>query len=207
MNLNKLKQAEEKFFNMYPGGFEHPDMVAIRKKHKMDKMIDLTQELFAKDQFQDSKEVVQNMSKMVSRSSMVSLFEKPKFRDFINTLNYQHETILASGLKEMLHGSQEQGFNMMLDVLLTGKIAKWSLISILPLYHKPNEEVFVKPTTAKGIIQQFELETLVYKPQPSWEFYLEYRSIVNKMKSKVDKRLAPNNAAFTGFLMMSMETV
>ena len=125
MNLDKLKQAEEKFFNMYPGGFEHPDMVAIGKKHNMDKTIIQVQEAFAEDQFQDSKSIVQTMSKMVSRSSMVSLFEKPKFRDFVNTLPYQYETILANGLKEMLHGNQEQGFNMMLDVLLTGKLAKW----------------------------------------------------------------------------------
>ncbi len=205
MNLEKLGQAEAKFFDMYPGGFEHPDMMAIGKKHKMDKMIDQTKEEFSKDQFGNPKDVVQRMSKMISRSSMVSLFEKPKFRDFVNSLHNQHETILANGLREMLHGNQEQGFNMMLDVLITGKLAKWSLISLLPVYYNPMKEVFVKPTTAKGVIQQFELTSLEYKPRPSWEFYQEYRTIINQMKSKVDKRLAPNNAAFTGFLMMSME--
>ncbi|MBT3254050.1 MAG: hypothetical protein HN995_10315 [Candidatus Marinimicrobia bacterium] len=205
MNLDKLEQAEAKFFNMYPGGFEHPDMVAIGKKHKMDKMITTVQEEFSEDQFGNSKAIVQAMSKLVSRSSMVSLFEKPKFRDFVNSLHNQHETILANGLREMLHGNQEQGFNMMLDVLISGKMAKWSLISVLPVYHKPYDEVFVKPTTAKGVIQQFELGTLVYKPRPSWEFYKEFRSIINEMKTKVDSRLAPNNAAFTGFLMMSLD--
>ena len=205
MNLDKLEQAEAKFFNMYPGGFEHPDMVAIGKKHKMDKMITTVQEEFSEDQFGNSKAIVQAMSKLVSRSSMVSLFEKPKFRDFVNSLHNQHETILANGLREMLHGNQEQGFNMMLDVLISGKMAKWSLISVLPVYHKPYDEVFVKPTTAKGVIQQFELGTLVYKPRPSWAFYKEFRSIINEMKTKVDSRLAPNNAAFTGFLMMSLD--
>ena len=205
MNLDKLEQAEAKFFNMYPGGFEHPDMVAIGKKHKMDKMITTVQEEFSEDQFGNSKAIVQAMSKLVSRSSMVSLFEKPKFRDFVNSLHNQHETILANGLREMLHGNQEQGFNMMLDVLISGKMAKWSLISVLPVYHKPYDEVFVNPTTAKGVIQQFELGTLVYKPRPSWEFYKEFRSIINEMKTKVDSRLAPNNAAFTGFLMMSLD--
>ncbi len=206
MNLEKLKEAEAKFFNMYPGGFEHHDMVAIGKKHKMEKMITTVQEEFSEDQFGNAKDIVQTMSKLVSRSSMVSLFEKPKFRDFVNSLHAQHETILANGLKEMLHGNQEQGFNMMLDVLISGKMAKWSLISVLPVYHKPFKEVFVKPTTAKGVIQQFELDTLVYKPRPIWEFYHEYRSFINEMKSKVDGRLAPNNAAFTGFLMMSMDS-
>lgn len=205
MNFNKLKQAEEKFFKMYPGGFEHPDMIAIGKKHKMDKMITAVQDEFSEDQFGDTRAIVQAMSKFVSRSSMVSLFEKPKFKEFANSLHNQHETILANGLKEMLHGNQEQGFNMMLDVLINGKMAKWSIISVLPVYHKPYDEVFVKPTTANGVIQQFELDSLVYKPRPSWEFYYEFRSIINEMKSKVDSKLAPNNAAFTGFLMMTME--
>ena len=205
MNLSKLKSAEARFLTMYPGGFEHPDMQAIGKRHKMDKMITQVQERFAPDQFDNTHEVVQNMSKLMSRSSLVSLFEKPKFRDFINELHTQHESILAHGFREMLHGDQEQGFNMVLDVLLTGKLAKWSLISALPVYHKPHQEVFVKPTTAKGVIQQFELEDLVYKPQPSWEFYQRFRSRIHEMKSKVDSSLSPNNAAFTGFLMMSLE--
>ncbi len=204
MNLEKLKIAEAQFFEAYPGGFEHPEMVAIGKKHKMDTMINLAQEAFADNQFQDHDAVVETMIKMITRSSMVSLFEKPKFRDFARSLHTQHKSILANGMREMIHGNQEQGFNMMLDVLITGKLAKWSLISICPVYHKPFEEVFVKPTTAKGVIQHFDLTTLTYKPRPSWEFYQEYRKIINEMKSRVDSRLAPNNAAFTGFLMMSM---
>ena len=207
MNLDKLKQAEEHFLQRYPGGFEHPEMVAIGKKHSMEKLINLAQESFSEDQFSDTDTIVETMSKMITRSSMISLFEKPKFRDFAKTLHFQHKAILANGLREMLWGNQEQGFNMMLDVLITGKMAKWSLISICPVYLKPQEEVFVKPTTAKGVIQHFELDSLVYKPRPSWEFYQEYRSIILDMKSKVDKRLAPNSAAFTGFLMMSMDHI
>ena len=205
MNIDKLKQAEANFFMQYPGGFEHPDMVAIGKKHKMDKLISAAKEEFSPEKFNNPNEVVQSMIKLVSRSSMVSLFEKPKFRDYVNNLSHQHRTILVAGLKEMLHGNQEQGFNMMLDVLIAIKLAKWSLISILPVYHKPHDEIFVKPTTAKGVIQHFELDSLTYKPRPSWEFYKEYRSILLDMKSAVDPKLSPNNAAFSGFLMMSME--
>jgi hypothetical protein len=46
MNLKKLLQAEAAFFMRYPGGFNHPEMEALGKKHKMDKMITLTQEGF-----------------------------------------------------------------------------------------------------------------------------------------------------------------
>mgnify|MGYP006883075042 CR=1 FL=1 len=207
MNLGKLKQAEALFLQRYPGGFEHPEMVAIGKKHKMDKLITTAEEDFAPEKFNNPDEILQSMIKLVSRSSMISLFEKPKFRDNINNLSHQHRTILAAGLRELLHGNQEQGFNMILDVFIAVKLARWSLISILPVYHKPHDEIFVKPTTAKGVIKHFELDTLEYKPRPSWEFYREYRSILLDMKSKVDSRLAPNNAAFTGFLMISMENL
>ncbi len=103
----------------------------------------------------------------------------------------------------MLHGDSEQGFNKVLDILVEGKIAKWSLMTICPLYLKPNEEVFVKPTTAKKIVAEIELP-LEYKPRPSWEFYSAFRSAILEMKSHVDPSIATSNAAFTGFLMMSL---
>lgn len=204
MNLAKLKRAEELFLARYPGGFSHPEMLAIGKKHKMAKMIELSHEVFAKKSFRDPPEVIENMIKVVSRSSMVSVFEKPKFRDFARALEPKQKNDLASGLKERLYGDAPKGFNKILRIMQSGKIAKWSLISILPVYFHPSDEVFVKPTTAKRAIAHFELEGLQYKPQPSWDFYETFRDTINAMKTKVDPALSPNSAAFTGFLMMSM---
>ena len=206
MNLKKLKQAEAAFLAQYPEGFKHPDMVKIGKKHKMDSMIAQVQESFAKPRFKDSSAIIDDMVRLVGRSSMVSMFEKPKFRDFAKSLNSAEKEALASGLRNQLHGNQQKGFEMVLSVLQSRKLAKWSLISILPVYFRPDDEVFVKPTTAKGVIAQFELEGLIYKPQPSWEFYAAYRDEILKMKKKVRKSLSPNNAAFTGFLMMAMRS-
>lgn len=205
MNLDKLKQAEETFFEWYPGGFENPAMVEIGKKHKMDKMISFTKESFSKTNFNDPEMIVNNTAKIISRASMVSVFEKPRFRDFINAIKMEDKKLFSQGMYERLYGNEQNGFKMILDVLLLGKLAKWSLISICPLYFNSQFEVFVKPTTAKGIVKYFEIESLEYKPKPSWEFYKEFRYIINEMKNKVDPSLSPNNAAFTGFLMMTME--
>ncbi|GJM12591.1 MAG: hypothetical protein DHS20C12_09940 [Pseudohongiella sp.] len=207
MNIEKLQRAEEIFLGRYPGGFAHPQMMAIGKKHKMDRMIDLCQEAFAKKNFRDPPEILESMIKIVSRSSMVSVFEKPKFRDFARGLEPKQKNELAAGLKEQLYGNQEKGFDKILNIMLSGKMAKWSLISICPVYFRPQDEVFVKPTTAKKAIAHFELENLHYRPQPSWHFYEEFRSVINTMKTKVDPSLSPNSAAFTGFLMMSMAAV
>ncbi len=77
MNLKKLKHAEESFFNRYPGGFNHPEMVALGKKHKMDTVITLTQESFSKENFKDSEIIINAMIKIISRSSMISVFGNP----------------------------------------------------------------------------------------------------------------------------------
>ncbi len=204
MNLNKLKEAEQNILELYPGGFKHPEMEILVKKHKPDKMFALAQESFALAKFDQPQEIVEAMAKIVSRSSMVSLFEKPKFRDFSKTLNKSETEQLADGLKIFLYENEEPGFNMILDILQKGKLAKWSLISVWFAYFSPDYQVFVKPTTAKGIIKNFDVEGLIYKPTPSYAFYKSYRELINSMKENVDKSLSPSNPAFSGFLMMSM---
>jgi hypothetical protein len=204
MNIDKLKQAEEAFLKRYPGGFEHPDMVEMGKKHKMDKMVSFTQESFERGNFRLPDLIVDRMIKVVSRSSMVSVFEKPKFRDYANALPPQGKQDLAAGLEKLLYGTEQQGFEAVLIILLDGKLAKWTLMTVCQAYFNPKVDVFIKPTTAKGVIQTFELEDLQYKPRPTWAFYSQYRDAINDMKTKVDPSLSPSNAAFSGFLMMSL---
>ena len=118
MNIQKLKSAEAAFLERYPGGFEHPDMVEIGKKHKMDQMVAFTQESFARENFQMPDLIVDRMIKVVSRSSMVSVFEKPKFRDYANPLPPARKRELADGLWAVLYGDQQHGFERMLAVLV-----------------------------------------------------------------------------------------
>ncbi|USD67191.1 hypothetical protein [Vibrio sp. SCSIO 43136] len=205
MNKSRLDAAERQFLTRYPGGFMHPEMVDLGKKHKMDKMVEMAQNAFSPDKFVQAQTVAEEMTKVVSRSSMVSLFEKPKFRDYVRAMTHDEKEALAYSLKDILHGDQEYGFNIMLDLLKPAKLAKWSLMTIVPNYYKPLDEVFVKPTTAKGVIKYFELPDLIYKPTPSYEFYVEYRRQILEMRECVDEGLRVNNAAFCGFLMMSLQ--
>ena len=204
MNLKRLKQAEAEFLARYPGGFNHPDMITIGKKHNVGKMTEQAKELLSKKSFQKTGPVLDSLIKIVSRSSMVSMFEKPKFRDYVNGLDRDEREALAMGFQLLLHGKQQRGFEIVIDILARGKLAKWSLITICPNYMKPLDVVFVKPTTAKNVIKYLELENLDYKPRPSWAFYEEFRRQILAMKEKVDPSISPSNAAFTGFLMMSL---
>jgi hypothetical protein len=204
MNLGKLKQAEEVFLLRYPGGFDNPEITAIRKKkHNVDKMIAFAQESFAKRNFKIPDQIVQNLIKVVGRSSVISVFEKPRFRDFAEALSSKDKALLTRGLEELLHGREQIGFETILEMLKSSKLAKWSLMTICQTYVHPQRAVLVKPTTVKGIIEYFELKNLQYRPTPTWAFYDAYRSTIHEMKSKVDQSLSPSNAAFSWFLLLS----
>ncbi len=207
MNLNKLQQAEALFLSRYPGGFEDPEMVVIGKKHRMDKLVPRAQEQFSEDAFSRTVLLSENLIKFVSASSMVSVFEKPRFRDFVRSLNSHDRDELTESLHEMLYLDEEKGFNRYLEVLKMGKLAKWTLLSVIPAYVRPAEEVFIKPTTVKNILKVFEIPDLVYSPRPSYDFYRRYRDLINSMKREVDPSLSPSNPAFSGFLMMVMESL
>lgn len=205
MNLGKLKQAEKAFLRRYPGGFDNPELSATRvKKHKPEQMIALAQEGFAQGNFKLPGLIVQTMVKLISRSSIVSVFEKPKFRDFANALSFPEKEFLTSSLEQLLYQNEQTGFEMILDLLKSHSLTKWSLMTVCQTYFHPQRDVFIKPTTVKGVIAFFELEKLDYKSTPSWAFYEAYRSAFHKMKSSLDRSLSPTNPAFSGFLWMSI---
>ena len=72
-------------------------------------------------------------------------------------------------------------------------------------YKKKKKEYFIKHTNTKNVIKYFDIKDLIYKPTPSFEFYDAYKKVLNEMKKNVHKSLHPDNAAFTGFLRISME--
>lgn len=206
MNVKKLKAAEKVFLQRYPGGFENPEIVATRvRKHKPEQMITLAQESFSKANFRRPDLIVQNMVKVISRSSVISVFEKPGFKNFANGLSNQEREFLSTGLDQSLHGNEQTGFEMILDLLKSHRLAKWSLMTVCQTYFHPQRDVFIKPTTVKGVLQYFELEDLHYHPTPSWTFYKGYRSAFYEMKSIVDPSLCPTNPAFSGFLWMTVQ--
>jgi hypothetical protein len=200
-----LKELEARFPLHYPQGFSDPEMEKIGKKHRMDKMVDLAREAFSPSACLSVDATAKNMVKVVSGSSMVSMFEKPKFRDFVEHLSTDERAFFVNALAEYLHGDQQGGFEAMVEILKTGKLAKWSLMTIIPAYYAPRDEVFVKPTTAKDTLKYLGIEDLVYKPTPTWDFYRGYRAMISQAKALVSESLSPSNAAFSGFLMMAFK--
>lgn len=157
MNIERLKLTEKLFMEKYPEGFQSAEMQELAKKHKSEKMHSLALELFSRDKFSDTEQIIESMIKIISRSSMVSVFEKPKFRDYARSLSRGEKEILSRGLEDFLYNDQESGFSAMVDILTPGKIAKWPVITVIPEYHNPGWEIFIKPTTSKNILSFLKL--------------------------------------------------
>ncbi|MEM6580105.1 MAG: hypothetical protein AAF699_02475 [Pseudomonadota bacterium] len=205
MNHDKLRQAEASFLQRYPGGFADPELEPIKKKHNIEKLTEFTQASLAPENFSRPERIVEALVKIVSRSSMVSRFEKPRFREFVGALNSAERQVLSDAVEKRLYGRRKrQGFDEMLGMLAHHRLAKWAVISVVPFYFAPTQEAFVKPTTAKGIIQYLEVADLEYKPMPSWQFYRGYVRLLDEVRASAVPTLSPNYAALTGFLMMSL---
>ena len=162
MNLKKLREVEGLFLHRYPGGFESEEMQQVGKKHNVGKLVEFAATTLTKKNFDQPARVLDDIIKIVSRSSMVSMFEKPKFRDYVNGLSRDDRAFLTNGFKRLLHGQgrgQEKGFQDLIDVLAEGKLAKWSLMTICLLYWRPQREVFVNPPRPRTSSGSLKLKT------------------------------------------------
>jgi hypothetical protein len=205
MNIEKLKRAEADFLVRFPDGFADPAMAPIMKKHNVGKLTEFAQANLTRAQFNNPEHIAETLVRIISRSSMVSMFEKPKFRDFVRSLNSHEKEHLAFAFEKRLYGrAKRAGFEEILGMLSHYKLAKWSIISAVPFYFAPQKEAFVKPTTAKGIVAYLEVNDMQYKPRPSWEFYRAYVKLLNEIKKEVQPSISPNYAALSGFLMTTI---
>jgi hypothetical protein len=177
-------------------------MEKIRKSHNVDRLADFTRTNLTETTFAQPHKFGDTLLKIISRSSMVSRFEKPPFREFLDALNAKDKRRLAQTFRKRLIGKKKrEGFEEIVDLLAHYKLARWSLVSAVPFYFAPAKEAFVKPTTAKRIVAFLDIEDLHYHARPDWAFYDGYRNLILRIKEVVDTNLTPNNAATTGFLM------
>lgn len=204
MNKEVLLEAQRRFLSRYPGGFLNPELVATGKKFKMDQHGDFAREHFAEVRFDAPRDIVEAMATLVSRSALVSMFEKPKFKAAVSALSPMEISDWAGSLRQLLHGDQKAGFDGLVASLSRHKLAKWTLATLVPAYYDQQAEVFVKPSTTKLIIDRLRLD-LTYHAVPTWEFYQGYRQAVLAMRKTAKAVKAPGNPSFTGFLMMTLD--
>lgn len=206
MNIHRLKEAEAAFLARFPGGFGDPGLEKVRKSHNVERLAEFARANVTETALSRPRAFVDTLLTIISRSSMVSRFEKPPFREFVNALSAKDRVRLAEAFRARLFGKRKgEGFAEIVDLLAHYKLARWSLVSAVPFYLAPSREAFVKPSTARRIVAFLDVdENLRYHPRPDWRFYCGYRKLVLDIKRQVDSSLTPNNAATTGFLMATM---
>lgn len=205
MNQQKLKDAEAQFLGMYPQGFGTPELAEMVKKHHVDKLTTFAQNAFAPGAEDDAERIAEDMVKLVARSSLVSVFEKPKFRDAVHTMSAWEREALVGFLVQLLHGDERSGFDGLASLLAMYRSDKWPVITAFRCYYHPNTDLAIKPTTVKNVIAFFELDGLRYTPHPNFAFYDGYRAEINAMRAMLSPLCGPTGAHFSGFLMMAME--
>ena len=205
MNVKKLKEREEYFFEYYPKGFSDEKLLPIVKRFNSIKFYEEVKELFNKDNFSNPEFICDSFVKIISKSPLISLFEKPKVKDAIKNMSIYEKDMFCIALQDLLYGKSKNAFKDMVEILASKNLAKWSIVTLIPYYFTLNKEFFIKPTTTKNVLKYFEIKDLVYKPKPTFEFYDSYKKILNEMKKEVSKELTLDNAAFTGFLKMASE--
>lgn len=163
------------------------------------------QEVLCEDALDRELEAMDNITKLISKSSLVSVFEKVKFRNLIQESDDLFKRDIVGAIRVMLHENEETGFTQLVNLLAPYQLAKWPIITVLLTYYRPKQDVFVKPTTVKQIIQVMELEDIHYTSKVNYDFYRTYRSALLDMMQHVNPELSISNGHFSGFLMMTME--
>jgi hypothetical protein len=206
MNIQKLNRLEDGFLTVYKEGFKSTELKELTKKHNLQKQVDNIHKVCSKESFETGLNMYDDLVKIVGRSSVVSVFEKMKFRDLSKEFDLSEKHMLIDAVYELIHGDEELGFNMVVQLLAPYKLAKWPIITIFRSYYYPYTDIFVKPTTVKKIIKYLELEHIEYSSKANYLFYNKYRQYFNILKDNIrNDTVKPNNPAFSGFLRMMIQ--
>lgn len=205
MNIEKLKQLEDEFLRRYPLGFDDPELMAVARKHKVEEMKNFVYFHFSKENFDDPTAISNAFTKLIGKSSLVSTFEKVKYKNSVKLFHHEEIETLSNSLWEILYGDQRLGFNQIVLLLATFDLAKWPILTVLGLYFNGDYEVLVKPTTVKGVLNYLEVTDIKYTSKPNYDFYVQYRTLINDLKVLTGKSIATDNGAYCGFLMITIE--
>lgn len=195
--MDNLQTIDDLFLTFFPGGFNDENFIELSKKHKAnDRIFKIIDDFDIENLLEEYPPTVlkniQIITKMVTSCSMISVFEKVAFKNYIADKRI-HETFLKA-LYNMLKNLNEDTFIEFAYVLGMKKheencnIAKWPIITFFLLFFNPSEEVFIKPTTIKKVARLLDYD-IKYEATLNYQTYSLVKQMINdyKMVSKICK--------------------
>ncbi len=179
------------FLSKFPDGLNDEMWIELGKKHKPNKIIETINNELSEDNLkemlenEDYKTICTLVLKLVKKATVVSVFEKVAFQNFINDETTNKDFALA--FFDLLYNYNEKSFNEMVSVLAMYKqdknknACKWPVITFFISYKDPNKFVILKPNTVKQTakILEFNIE---YSSTPNFKTYTNVINMVENYR-------------------------
>ena len=184
---------DDLFLLRFPQGFADEEFKNSAKRHRTsDKILAIIKNDFdvASLQREDTYQINKNIAlilKIVTMSSMISVFEKVAFRNYLADSKI-HETFLQA-LYDLITKKDHESFDNFVCVLNLRKretnkrVATWPLVTFFLLYFDEYHEIFIKPNTIKRLIKLLEFD-VEYVSYPNYETYQKIKEMVETYKKQ-----------------------
>jgi hypothetical protein len=137
----------------------------------------------------DLKGLVQEVERCISKVNLLHMTEAAAFRDALR--DQEAARSLFTTLADLLEAEavSEAVFAPYLDAVCAlpaarGRIAKWTVATIIPFLAQPDRHIFLKPETTKKAADALGFE-LNYRTEPNWLTYQCLLRMANIYKEKL----------------------
>ncbi len=183
------------FLERFPNGLQDEEWIALGNKHKNGNLVQQVKENFSKENLskliKEKKydEICEISLKLLKRASVVSVFEKVAFGNYM-----AHEEIhkdFALGLYDIIHNFNQESFEKFALLLAryrtekNSNVAKWTVLTFFISFYDRERFVFIKPTTTKKIANALKTD-ICYSSYPTYETYDKVYNMIMDFREESD---------------------
>ncbi len=184
------KVIDNQFLEKFPNGFDNPMWNELGKKHNPNKIFNIFNNEFSEHSFKALlkdkayEEICEIALKLVKTASVVSVFEKVAFTNFIK---YETTPEFCNALFNFLYAYNDEAFETFVLLLAKHKnqknanAAKWPIVSFFKSYQDPDNFVLVKPNTVKAVAKVLDYD-ISYQSYPNVTTYNKILEMVKSYK-------------------------
>jgi hypothetical protein len=215
--MQRYKDIDKYFMKAFPKGLDDPNWLDLSKKHaSYKKVIDIFKNELSEENFNEYllresyKPLIDATLSVINKSTMVNLFEKIAFRNFVdsnanpkdflealyNTLYVDYKTHMAALVKEL--GKFKS--------LKNANAAKWGIVTCFLIHAEPNLHVIVKPTTTKAIALFLNTD-IAYSATPNIESYEKIKNMILDFKKNSALAKGENNIITQAIMYVAINPI